>query len=367
MFDKNFLLIFIFTRKVDGKFLVIVPLTTLTNWQNEFKQWCPSLKVVTVYGNDKVRQQIIQTELNATPREWDVCLTTYETCKSKYSKYAFNTIRWHHMFLDEGARIKNENTILSHVIGLYKAKYRIILTGTPLNNNLHELWALLSFLMPNEFNNSDDFDVWFDDYACLENQQIVVENLHSVLKPLMLRRLKTEVEQDLKPKKDINVYVGITHCQREWYRKILLNDIQIVTGNGDVKLKRLNSLFMQLRKCTNHPYLFEGAEPGPPFILGDHIVYNSGKMIVLDLLLKKLKQQKSRVLIFSQFKRVLDIIEDYLCLHPDYQYCRLDGSVRLDNRTTSIADFQNPQSNKFIFLLTTRAGGLGKFNISLSE
>lgn len=97
--------------------------------------------------------------------------------------------------------------MLSRAIGLFKAKFRLILTGTPLNNNLHELWALLSFLMPNDFDSSDDFDIWFDDNACLENQQTVVNNLHAILKPLMLRRLKTEVEKDIIPKRDINVYV----------------------------------------------------------------------------------------------------------------------------------------------------------------
>lgn len=130
-----------------------------------------------------------------------------------------------------------------------------------------------------------------------------------------------------------------------------------------MKLKRLNSLFVQLRKCTDHPYLFEGAENGPPFFNGYHIVKNFGKMIVLDMILKKLKQQNSRVLIFSQFKRVLDIIEDYLFLHPEYEYCRLDGKSSITDRTGCIADFQNKQSKKFVFLLTTRAGGVGKHSI----
>lgn len=337
-------------------------MSTLTNWENEFKQWCPSLKVVTLHGTADVRLKILQTQLKKTPHDWDVCLTTYDMCRLQYSKHGLSTFHWHHVILDEGTRIKNEKTELSHIIGLYKANHRLILTGTPLNNNLHELWALLKFLMPKMFDSSKDFDSWFDETACLTNQQTVVNNLHTVLKPILLRRLKCEVEKNIKPKKDIDIFVDITNLQREYYRKILMREIEIINRSGYVKMTRLNSLFMQLRKCTNHPYLFPGAESGPPFVNGEHIVNNSGKMIVLDKLLSKLRQQKSRVLIFSQFTRVLDIIEDYLYLRPEYQYCRLDGSVHINDRTSSIAEFQHPHSKKFIFLLSTRAGGLGKFH-----
>ncbi|KAJ2814829.1 chromatin remodeling complex Adenosinetriphosphatase, partial [Coemansia furcata] len=115
---------------------------------------------------------------------------------------------------------------------------------------------------------------------------------------------------------------------------------------------------MQLRKCCNHPYLFDGAEPGPPYTTDEHLVYNSGKMAVLDKLLKRCKEQGSRVLIFSQMSRVLDILEDY-CMFRGYKYCRLDGSTDHEERVESIQEFSRPDSDKFIFLLTTRAGGLG--------
>lgn len=340
-------------------------MSTLTNWEYEFKKWCPSLKVVTLHGNANVRLQILQTQLKKTPYDWDVCLTTYDMCRMQYSKNGLSHFRWHHIILDEGARIKNEKTLMSHFIGLYKANHRLILTGTPLNNNLHELWALLKFLMPEMFDSSKDFDSWFDETACLTNQQTVVNNLHTILKPILLRRLKSEVEKNIQPKKDIDIFVDITNLQREYYRKVLLNDIEIIDGSGYVQKSRLACLFMQLRKCTNHPYLFPGAEAGPPFVNGEHIVHNSGKMIVLDKLLSKLREKNSRVLIFSQFTSVLDIIEDYLYLRPDYKYCRLDGSVGIDDRTSSIAEFQHPDSKTFIFLLSTRAGGLGEFHYVL--
>ncbi|XP_037035577.1 chromatin-remodeling complex ATPase chain Iswi-like [Bradysia coprophila] len=340
-------------RKVDGRYLIIVPLATVTNWESEFLQWCPSLKVVSIYGNESVRQQVVNKILNVRPFDWDVCITTYETCKLKFSRKFFATFRWDYVILDEGTRIKNEKTVLARIIRRLTAKHRLILTGIPLNNNLHELWALLSFLMPNEFSSSIEFCVWFDDDACLDQEETVLNNLYTVLQPLMLRRLKSEVEK-IPPYEDINVLVNITNFQRECYREILIENMDIIDGTNVIKRGRLNSLFMQLRKCTNHPHLFYG----PPF-RPRRIVEDSGKMIVLDMILAQLKRRKSRVLIFSQFTGIMDIIENYLSLHPEYGYCRIDGSVNIDERTSRIAEFQDPDSKKFIFLLCTRSGGLG--------
>ncbi|KAJ1939514.1 chromatin remodeling complex Adenosinetriphosphatase, partial [Kickxella alabastrina] len=192
------------------------------------------------------------------------------------------------------------------------------------------------------------------------DQEQVVQQLHKVLQPFLLRRVKSDVERSLLPKKEINLYVGLTPMQRTWYRRILERDIAAINGAVGKKegKTRLLNIVMQLRKCCNHPYLFDGAEPGPPYTTDEHLVYNAGKMVVLDKLLKRLKGQGSRVLIFSQMSRVLDILEDY-CQFRDYKYCRLDGSTSHDDRVESIADFSRPDSDKFIFLLTTRAGGLG--------
>lgn len=263
--------------------------------------------------------------------------------------------------MDEGTRIKNETAVVAQVVRHLKANYRLILTGTPLNNNLHELWALLSFLMPNDFQSSIEFDEWFNDNVCSTNQNSGFSDLFTLLKPILLRRLKSDEVKDLKPCEDFNVFVSITSLQREWYRKILMKNIEIALGSTSAtESPQLKSLFMQLRKCANHPYLLDGTEDGPPFVDGEHIVNNSGKMIVLDMLLARLNQQKSRVLIFSQFTRVIDIIEDYLNLRPEYEYCRLDGRTKSDERTQVIANFQDPKSNKFIFLLSSRSGALGK-------
>ena len=148
--------------------------------------------------------------------------------------------------------------------------------------------------------------------------------------------------------------------QVKWYQKILEKDIDAVNGaagKGESKTRLLN-IVMQLRKCCNHPYLFEGAEPGPPYTTDEHLVFNAGKMVMLDKLLGRMKKQGSRVLIFSQMSRVLDILEDY-CVFREYKYCRIDGSTAHEDRISAIDDYNKPDSEKFVFLLTTRAGGLG--------
>merc|ERR1712012_272063 len=146
--------------------------------------------------------------------------------------------------------------------------------------------------------------------------------------------------------------------QREWYTKILMKDIDIVNGAGKMEKMRLQNILMQLRKCVNHPYLFDGAEPGPPYTTDEHIIQNSGKMRVLDKLLPKLQEQGSRVLIFTQMTRILDILEDY-CWFRGHKYCRIDGQTPHEDRDRQIQEYNADGSEKFIFMLSTRAGGLG--------
>merc|ERR1712223_2267893 len=182
--------------------------------------------------------------------------------------------------------------------------------------------------------------------------------LHAVLKPFLLRRLKIDVEKSLLPKKEVKIFVGLSKMQREWYTKILMKDIDIVNGAGKMEKMRLQNILMQLRKCTNHPYLFDGAEPGPPFVTDDTLIENSAKLMVTDKLLPKLQEQGSRVLIFTQMSRMLDILEDY-CWYRGWKYCRIDGQTPHEERDTQIQEYNAENSEKFIFMLSTRAGGLG--------
>ncbi|KAJ1648305.1 chromatin remodeling complex Adenosinetriphosphatase, partial [Dispira simplex] len=341
---------------VHGPHLIVVPKSTLHNWQNEFLKWVPELDSFILHGSKEERGKLITDRL--LTGNFDCCITTYEMClilKSDLKK-----VPWEYIIIDEAHRIKNENSSLSQMVRLFKSNYRLLITGTPLQNNLHELWALLNFLLPDVFRSSEDFDSWFEsnDHG---DQQSMVTQLHAVLRPFVLRRVKADVEHSLLPKKEINLYVGMSSMQKKWYQKILIKDIDAVNGaDSDRKggKTRLMNVAMHLRKCCNHPYLFDGAEPGPPFTTDEHLVDNAGKMVVLDKLLKRLKAQGSRVLIFSQMSRMLDILEDY-CVFRDYQYCRIDGQTSHEDRVQSIDEYNKPGSEKFIFLLTTRAGGLG--------
>ncbi|KAI8323958.1 hypothetical protein GQ54DRAFT_257323 [Martensiomyces pterosporus] len=341
-------------RDTRGPHLIVVPKSTLHNWKAEFNRWVPDLDVFLLHGDKHARAEIFEAQLR--PNKFNCCITTYEMCL--ICKGELRKIGWEYIIIDEAHRLKNESSMLSRLVRIFSSQRRLLITGTPLQNNLHELWALLNFLLPDVFGSSDVFDEWFQKGD--GDQEQVVQQLHKVLQPFLLRRIKSDVEHSLLPKKEINLYVGLTPMQRTWYRRILERDIAAINGAVGKKegKTRLLNIVMQLRKCCNHPYLFDGAEPGPPYTTDEHLVYNAGKMAVLDKLLKRVKAQGSRVLIFSQMSRVLDILEDY-CMFRDYKYCRLDGSTDHEDRVESIKEFSRPDSEKFIFLLTTRAGGLG--------
>ncbi|XP_073844150.1 chromatin-remodeling complex ATPase chain Iswi-like [Musca autumnalis] len=336
-----------------GPHIVVVPKSTLQNWMNEFAKWCPSIKTICFVGEKQIRNKFKRDVLWAG--DWDVCVTSYEMVVVDTA--AFKRIKWRYMVIDEAQRIKNENSQLSMFIRQFSTTNRLLLTGTPIQNNLHELWALLNFMLPDIFNSPDDFDQWFNTDACLDNEDLV-KRLQAILKPFLLRRLKLDVERSLKPKKVTKIYVGMTKMQSEWYKKILQKDIPTVIANGYVRKMRISNILMQCRKVTNHPYLFEGVEPGPPYTTDMHLVNNSAKMMVLDKLLPKLRGQGSRVLIFSQFTTMLDILEDY-CTWRKFPYCRLDGSTRHETRSQLIDEYNAKNSKLFIFMLSTRAGGLG--------
>ncbi|KAL3347988.1 hypothetical protein AABB24_021560 [Solanum stoloniferum] len=338
-------------RGITGPHMVVAPKSTLGNWMNEIKRFCPIIRAVKFLGNPEERRYIREDLLVAG--KFDVCVTSFEMAIKE--KSALRRFNWRYIIIDEAHRIKNENSLLSKTMRLYSTNYRLLITGTPLQNNLHELWALLNFLLPEIFSSADTFDEWFQ-ISGENDQQEVVQQLHKVLRPFLLRRLKSDVEKGLPPKKETILKVGMSQMQKNYYRALLQKDFEVVNSGGE--RKRLLNIAMQLRKCCNHPYLFQGAEPGPPYTTGEHLIENAGKMVLLDKLLPKLKERGSRVLIFSQMTRLLDILEDYL-MYRGHQYCRIDGNTGGEDRDASIEAFNSPGSEKFAFLLSTRAGGLG--------
>ena len=354
-----------YIKGVTGPHIVIVPKSTLENWQREFAKWTPEVRTCILTGDQDTRNAIIKERIATC--DFDVLISSYEIVIRE--KAVLRKVKWQYIVVDEAHRLKNEDSLLSQIIRMFHSQNRLLITGTPLQNNLHELWALLNFLLPDIFSDSSTFDEWFsndsagadeDSEKASADQDKIVQQLHQVLKPFLLRRIKNDVEKSLLPKKELNIYVGMTPMQKKWYQSILEKDIDAVNGaNGKKESKtRLLNIVMQLRKCCNHPYLFEGAEPGPPYTTDEHLVYNSQKMLVLDKLLKKLREQGSRVLIFSQMSRMLDILEDY-CVFREWGYSRIDGQTEHVDRIQAIDEYNAPGSEKFVFLLTTRAGGLG--------
>lgn len=294
---------------------------------------------VVVLAGDKQHRDEMTNKMKAREIQWDVCITTFETI---LCTVFFRKLKWEYVVIDEGHRLKNETSISSKLVRQMSSRNRLLLTGTPLQNNLHELWALLNYLMPEIFNNSDIFDA---------QDEESMKRIKSILQPFFLRRIKADVETSLLPKIEHKLFVGLTKLQRDTYINIIdKSNFKIVSE----KLK-------DLQKVANHPYLIRGVEPGPPYEdHGDHLINTSGKMMLLDKLLKKLKSNGSRVLLFCQFVDMLDIIEDYLDWRK-YEYRRLDGQTNYYKRAEDIDEFNAKNSKIFIYILSTHAGALGEY------
>jgi ATP-dependent helicase STH1/SNF2 len=356
-------------KKQNGPFLVIVPLSTLTNWNLEFEKWAPSINRVVYKGQPNVRKQQ-QQQLRYG--NFQVLLTTYEYIIK--DRPVLSKIKWIHMIIDEGHRMKNAKSKLSGTLSqYYSTRYRLILTGTPLQNNLPELWALLNFVLPTIFKSVKSFDEWFntpfantggqDKMELTEEEQIlVIRRLHKVLRPFLLRRLKKDVEKDLPEKTEKVIKTRFSALQARLYKQMVThNKIVVSDGKGGKSGARgLSNMIMQLRKLCNHPFVFDEVENqmNPLSQSNDLLWRTSGKFELLDRILPKYQRTGHRVLMFFQMTAIMDIMEDFLRLRG-IMYLRLDGTTKSDDRSYLLKEFNRPDSPYFMFLLSTRAGGLG--------
>ncbi|KAI9205646.1 putative helicase [Polychytrium aggregatum] len=487
-------------NKVMGPFLVVSPLSTLDNWVNEIKRFAPSIPVLLYHGDPPTRAQLRKEQMGKFDERFPIIVTSFDI--SMRDRKHLQRYAWKYIVVDEGHRLKNLNCRLIQELKKYTSANRLLLTGTPLQNNLSELWSLLNFLMPDIFDDLGAFQDLFDFFESNSNEadkekildreskESVVSNLHNILKPFLLRRVKSEVEKFLPPKKEFIVYAPMTNRQKELYsaalcgvsglRDVLLRDTQqeaprAVAGNdassgndeetvelrtrsqrgqidrrnyeelsdrryfasldnssheavksravsstaprkGPAKaISRLNlqNLIMQLRKICNHTYLFDlpddddesstdgdesEQEDEVPVANGrradekaeyhdpHHSVYEgslvhrgeasrsgsrqkrtrrlpeivatSGKMMLLERMLPKLFRDGHKVLIFSQMRKMLDIIADWCEYEKKWKFCRIDGHVSISDRKKQMDEFNSDPSIK-LFLLSTRAGGLG--------
>ena len=356
-------------KKQNGPFLVIVPLSTLTNWNLEFEKWAPTVAKVVYKGPPNVRKQQ-QQQLRWG--NFQVLLTTYEYIIK--DRPILSKIKWIHMIVDEGHRMKNASSKLSSTLTqYYHTRFRLILTGTPLQNNLPELWALLNFVLPTIFKSVKSFDEWFntpfantgsnDKMELTEEEQLlVIRRLHKVLRPFLLRRLKKDVEKDLPDKQERVVKCKFSALQAKLYKQLVThNKMSVSDGKGGkTGMRGLSNMLMQLRKLCNHPFVFEPVEDqmNPDKLTNDLLWRTAGKFELLDRILPKFQASGHRVLMFFQMTQIMNIMEDFFRLRG-LQYLRLDGSTKSDDRSELLKQFNAPNSPYFCFLLSTRAGGLG--------
>lgn len=459
-------LAFLRENGTNGPFLILGPLSTVNNWVKEFNFWTPDIPVVMYHGSPQTRGQIRRQQLKGDSKgaKFPVVCTSYEICM-RDKKY-LASYPWKFIVVDEGHRLKNFNCKLVKELKQYPSESRLILTGTPLQNNLTELWSLLNFLLPDAFADLEHFESMFDfsdvqdkeghkEFISKERQQKTVASLHAILKPFLLRRVKNDVEQNLPKKREYILYAPLTPTQKELYRKIKDDDIRAYleekaiarigekledsrvsemkgkkrkAGSGtstpnksakssrgstpassirsgrssrrqnyaevsdreyfkqmeqeseseeeddkereereraetlskarkEVSQKKLQNPVMQLRLACNSPHHFSW--PWAPDADPDEtLVTESGKMVMLDRLVPYLFSKGHKIILFSQFSKQLDILEDWATILRGWPVCRIDGAVKAEDRAEAIEAF-NTQADHQLFLLSTRAGGQG--------
>ncbi|XP_063972294.1 SWI/SNF-related matrix-associated actin-dependent regulator of chromatin subfamily A containing DEAD/H box 1 homolog isoform X2 [Diachasmimorpha longicaudata] len=396
----------------DGPHLIVVPSSTMENWSNELSRWSPSLKVVQYYGSQDERKCMRMGWRNGDLDDVDVLLTTYNLVSSTpEERRLFRVLPIEYVIFDEAHMLKNMSTIRYENLVRINAKHRVLLTGTPLQNNLLELMSLLIFVMPSIFaGKQNDLKSLFAKNPKLQSEkereelpffeQEQVKNAKEIMRPFVLRRLKSEVLRDLPAKTEKIIKCPMIKKQKDLYQKFIREFSEEAGRSPEVNGV---GMMMQLRKLANHPVLIRDyydedkveviskrlakdstyKQKNPQFIFEDllwmsdyqiaeltrvhrclggfglpqEIIPESGKLKMLDELLPKLKTEDHRVLIFSQFTMILDYLEEYLTLRG-HLFLRLDGQTPVVERQDLIDEFTN-DTEIFVFLLSTRAGGLG--------
>ncbi|KAL6702600.1 ATP-dependent DNA helicase Hrp3 [Coniothyrium glycines] len=347
-------------RGQDGPFICVVPLSTMPAWADTFNNWTPDVNYVIYTGREDARSTIRDKELliDGNPRriKFNVLLTTYEYVLADWQ--FLSSIKWQFLAVDEAHRLKNRESQLYDRLRQFNAPSRLLITGTPIQNTLGELSALMDFLMPGKIVVDENVDL------ASEDASHKLAELSAAIQPYMIRRTKEKVENDLPPKSEKILRVELSDIQLEYYKNILTRNYEALNEGGAGQKQSLLNIVMELKKASNHALLFPNAEAKfiQPGASKDEvlkaIITTSGKMMLLDRLLGKLKADGHRVLIFSQMVHMLDILTDYLRLR-NYTFQRLDGTVPAAERKIAIDHFNAPGSDDYCFLLSTRAGGLG--------
>jgi superfamily II DNA or RNA helicase len=358
---------------VRGPFLIVAPLSTLGHWKREFEQWTD---MNAIYYHDPVAgggtREIIRKYEWEYPEnvngkvlassnifKFNVIITSFHVLLMDWEH--FMKIRWRAVVVDEAHALKNRESQLQLALQTMRYDFLLLLTGTPLQNDVKELWALLNLINKDVFSSLPDF---VREYGDLKNSEQVTK-LQKQLGPYMLRRAKEDVEKSIPPKEETIINVELTSRQKQYYRAIFDRNRSFLSkGVGTAPAANLVNIEMELRKCCNHPFLLrhvdirETANVVTRLERLEVMIALSGKMVLLDKLLPKLKAEGHRVLIFSQFKSMLTLIEELL-LGRGYKYERIDGSIRGNERQAAIDRYNKSGSDIFAFILSTKAGGQG--------
>ena len=346
------------SQSLHGPFLCVVPLSTMTAWQREFQIWAPDLNVVTYIGDVQSREMIRQYDFhfeNTTKFKFNAILTTYEILLK--DKIFLGALNWAALLVDEAHRLKNDDSLLYKALKEFKTNHRLLITGTPLQNSLKELWALLHFIMPTKFTTWEEFEVVHG-----HSQDKGYTKLHKELEPYILRRVKKDVEKSLPAKVEQILRVEMTSIQKQYYKWILTKNFSALRKGRKGSTSTFLNIVIELKKCCNHAMLTkpqdtENQSTKQEDVLKE-LLKGSGKLVLLDKLLVRLKETGHRVLIFSQMVRMLDILAEYL-QKRHFSFQRLDGSIKGEIRKQALDHFNAEGSQDFCFLLSTRAGGLG--------
>ncbi|XP_009581718.1 PREDICTED: SWI/SNF-related matrix-associated actin-dependent regulator of chromatin subfamily A containing DEAD/H box 1 [Fulmarus glacialis] len=390
-----------------GPHLIVVPASTLDNWIREVHLWCPELNVLFYYGSQEDRKHL-RVDINNKVVDFNVIVTTYNCAiSSSDDRGLFRRLKLNYAIFDEGHMLKNMSSVRYQHLMTINAKNRLLLTGTPVQNNLLELMSLLNFVMPHMFSSStSEIRRMFSSKTKSAEEQSIYEkeriaHAKQIIKPFILRRVKDEVLKQLPPKKDLIELCAMSEKQEQLYCD-LLNKLK-KTINSNEKNSDMGNVMMQLRKMANHPLLHRQyyttdklrtmsmlmlkepthCDANPDLIFEDmtvmtdfelhllckqysHVsdfkldmdqILDSGKFRALERILSDLKEKGDRVVLFSQFTMMLDILEVFL-KHWQHRYIRLDGKTQISDRIHLIDQF-NTDMGIFVFLLSTKAGGLG--------
>merc|ERR1719197_1595351 len=369
-------------KNVKGPICIAAPLATLPNWMNEFRKWTPGISALLYHGSKQHRADLRKTAMRKAHQNDDdfpVIVTSYEICI--LDRAALSHFKFKYLVIDEGQRVKNRDCRLVRELKKLNTENRLLLSGTPIQNTLEELWSLLNFVNPQIFDDLAVFQSWFgfrnigqetqvDDIVDDESKDRIVSKLHEILRPFLLRRVKADVLQGvLPPKKEIVVYAAMTPLQKTYEALILQHQLKDTLQSSGIpctgKEVSENNMLMNQRKNANHPFLFgEPTTPTGEFVGEANpktLINASGKFRLLDRLLVRLKEGGHKVLLFSQMTELLNITEDYV-RSKKWGVFRIDGGVELSERQRQIDAFNaegQSSNNHFIFLLSTRAGGLG--------